>query len=119
MCNDRSMFKTYEPLDSMLYMGNHSNAQVKGKDKIDLVFTSGNILTLKDILHVPDVHKNLVSRSLLNKFSFKLVFKFDKFILSKSDKFIGKGYHTSGMFKFNIKDVLNSSANDVNIVRVA
>ncbi|GJS89502.1 zinc finger, CCHC-type containing protein [Tanacetum coccineum] len=66
VCNDQTMFKTYEPSYSMLYMGNHSTAQVKGKGKIDLVFTSGNILTLNDVLHVPDVRNlssNLISSS--------------------------------------------------------
>ncbi|GKB62597.1 zinc finger, CCHC-type containing protein, partial [Tanacetum coccineum] len=68
VCNDQTMFKTYEPSYSMLYMGNHSTAQVKGKGKIDLVFTSGNILTLNDVLHVPDVRNlssNLISSSSL------------------------------------------------------
>ncbi|GKC96381.1 zinc finger, CCHC-type containing protein [Tanacetum coccineum] len=113
------MFKTYEPSYSMLYMRNHSTTQVKGKGKIDLVFTSGNTLTLNDVLHVLDVHKNLVSRSLLNKFGFKLVFKSDKFILSKGGKFVGKGHHTGGMFKLNIKDVENSSVNDVNMTEIS
>ncbi|GKD06137.1 zinc finger, CCHC-type containing protein [Tanacetum coccineum] len=106
VCNNQTMFKTYEPSYSMLYMGNHSTVQVKGKGKIDLVFTSGNTLTLNDVLHVLDVRKNLVSGSLLNKFGFKLAFESDKFILSKGGKFIGKGYHTGGLFKLNIKDVL-------------
>ncbi|GJY11896.1 zinc finger, CCHC-type containing protein [Tanacetum coccineum] len=117
--NDQTMFKTYEPSYSMLYMGNHSTAQVKGKGKIDLVFTSGNTLTVNDVLHVLDVRKNLVSGSLLNKFGFKLVFKSDKFILSKGGKFVGKGYHTGGMFKLNIKDVVNSSVNDVNMTAIS
>ncbi|GJV48735.1 zinc finger, CCHC-type containing protein [Tanacetum coccineum] len=59
---DRSLLKkinlggwTLEPLDTL-----------KGKGKIDLVFTSGNILTLNDVLHVPDVRNlssNLISSS--------------------------------------------------------
>nr|GEW44786.1 zinc finger, CCHC-type [Tanacetum cinerariifolium] len=118
VCNDQTMFKTYERSYSMLYMGNHSTAQVKGKGKIDLVFTASNTLTLNDVLRVPDVRKNLVSISLLNKFGFKLVFESDKFILFKSGKFVGKGYHTGGMFKLNIKDVVNSSVNDVNMTEI-
>nr|GEU38748.1 zinc finger, CCHC-type [Tanacetum cinerariifolium] len=119
VCNDQAMFKTYEPSESMLYMGNHSTAQVKGNGKIDLIFTYGNTLTLKDVLHALDVRKNLVSGSLLNKFGFKLVVESDKFILSKGGKFVGKGYHTSGMCKLNIKDVVNSSVNDVNMTEVS
>nr|GFB22930.1 hypothetical protein [Tanacetum cinerariifolium] len=79
------------PSDSMLYMGNHSTAQVKGKGKIDLVFTSGNTLTFKNVLHVSYVR----------------------------GKFVGKGYHTGGMFKLNIKDVVNSSVNDVNMTEIS
>ncbi|GJV81291.1 ribonuclease H-like domain-containing protein [Tanacetum coccineum] len=103
VCNDQTMFKTYDSSYSMLYMGNHSTAQVKGKGKIDLVFTSGNTLTLNDVLHVLDVCKNLVSGSLLNK----------------CGKFVGKGHHTGGMFKLNIKDVVNSSVNDVNMTEIS
>ncbi|GKA43533.1 zinc finger, CCHC-type containing protein [Tanacetum coccineum] len=87
--------------------------------KIYLVFTSGNTLTLNDVLYVPDIRKNLVSGSLLNKFGFKLVFESDKSIISKGGKFIGKGYHTGGMFKLNIKDVVNSSVNDVNMTEIS
>nr|GEX39554.1 potassium channel AKT2/3-like [Tanacetum cinerariifolium] len=119
VCNDQTMFKTYEPSDSMLYMGNQSTTQVEGKGKINLVFTSGNTLTLKNVLHVLEVYKKLVSGSLLNKFGFKLVFESDKFILSKGGKFVGKGYHTDGMFKLNIKDVVNSSVNDVNMTEIS
>nr|GEV82108.1 retrovirus-related Pol polyprotein from transposon TNT 1-94 [Tanacetum cinerariifolium] len=115
--SENAMFKTYEPSNAMLYIGNHSTAQVKGKGKIDLMYTSGNTLTLKYVLYVPDNLKNLVSGSMINKFGFKLVFESDKFILSKHGKFACKGYHTNGMFKLNIKDVVNSIVNDVNMTK--
>ncbi|GKC90081.1 hypothetical protein Tco_1150730 [Tanacetum coccineum] len=70
VCKDQTMFKTYEPSYSMLYIGNHSTAQVKGKGKIDLVFSFGNILTLNDVLHVPDVHN--LSSNLINSSSPKV-----------------------------------------------
>ncbi|GJX50098.1 zinc finger, CCHC-type containing protein [Tanacetum coccineum] len=119
VCNEQTMFKTYEPSNSMLYMRNHLTAQVKGKGKINLVFTFSNTLTLKDFLHVHDVRKNLVTGSLLNKFGFKLVFESDKFIISKGGKFVSKGYHVGGIFKLNIKDVVNSSVNDVNMTEIS
>ncbi|KAJ0513064.1 putative RNA-directed DNA polymerase [Helianthus annuus] len=113
VCNNISMFKTYESTNFTIYMGNHATAQVKGKGNIDLVFISGHTLTLKDVLHVPEVRKNLVSASALTKHGFKLMFEGDKFILSKGKKFVGLGLHTDGMFKLSIKDVVNSSVNDV------
>nr|GFB35165.1 uncharacterized protein [Tanacetum cinerariifolium] len=64
-CATTRPWSKHMPSDSMLYMGNHSTAQVKGKGKIDLVFTSGNTLTFKNVLHVSYVRKNLVSGSLL------------------------------------------------------
>ena len=72
-------------------MGNSSTATIKGKGSVELQFTSGKVLTLNDVYYVPEVRKNLVSGSLLNKFGFKLVFEADKFILSKGGIFVGKG----------------------------
>ncbi|XP_077248607.1 uncharacterized protein LOC143888156 [Tasmannia lanceolata] len=107
VCKDRSSFLTYAPVEdgNVLYMGNSSTAEVKGKGKVELEFTSGKILTLTDVYHVPDVRKNLVSGSLLNENGFKLVFESNKFILSKGGTFVGKGYMYEGMFKMNINKV--------------
>ena len=48
---------------------------------MDLEFTYGKIVSLTNVCHVPEVRKNLVTGSLLNKHGFKLVFESDKFIL--------------------------------------
>ena len=45
--------------------------------------TSGKELTLTNVLHVPEIRKNLISGSLLSKNGFKMVFESDKFVLSK------------------------------------
>lgn len=44
--------------------------------------TSGKELTLNYVLYALEIHKNLVSRSLLNKHEFQMVFDSDKVILS-------------------------------------
>ena len=64
---------------------------------------------------LPDVRKNLVSGSLLSKNGFKLVFVSDKFVLSKNEMYVGKGYLSDGLFKQNVltivtKDNLNKVA---------
>ena len=89
-------------------MGNSSTATIKGKGTVDLEFTSGKIVFLTNVCHVPEVRKNLVSGSLLNKHGFNLVFESDKFILSKGGIFVGKGYLYQGMFKLNINKTNNS-----------
>ncbi|KAG8500112.1 hypothetical protein CXB51_004144 [Gossypium anomalum] len=93
VCKDKSMFTKFTQCenDNVLYMENSSTAEIKGKRSIELQFTFGKVLTLNDVYYVPEVRKNLVSESLLNKFGFKLVFEADKFILSKGGIFVGKG----------------------------
>ena len=78
--------------------------------EIDLKFTSGHVVTFTNVLYVPEVRKNLVSCSLLNKFGFKLDFEADKFVLSKGGMFVGKGYQHNGMFKLNVLAINNDNA---------
>ena len=49
--------------------------------------TSSKELTLNDVLHVLSIC-SLVSSSLLSNNGFKLIFKFDKFELSKSGMYV-------------------------------
>nr|GEX71289.1 ATP-dependent DNA helicase PIF1-like [Tanacetum cinerariifolium] len=71
-------------------MGNSSCSKVHGTGNIVLKMTSGKELTLKNVLHVPEIRKNPVSGSLLSKNGFKLVFESDKVVLTKSGMYIGK-----------------------------
>uniref|UniRef100_A0A2N9GX20 CCHC-type domain-containing protein n=1 Tax=Fagus sylvatica TaxID=28930 RepID=A0A2N9GX20_FAGSY len=104
ICSDKNMFSKYNSVEhgEQLFMGNSSTARVEGKGKVILKMTSGKELTLNDVLHVPDIRKNLVSGSLLSKNGFKLVFESDKFILTKSGTYVGKGYLSNGLFKMNV-----------------
>ena len=68
-----------------------------------LKMTSGKKLTLNDVLLMPDIRKNLVSCSLLSKNDFKLVIESNKFVLTKSGLYVGKGYMSTGLFKINIE----------------
>ena len=77
-----------------LYMGNSSASNVEGKGNVLLKFTSGKVVTLTDVLHVPEIRKNLVSGPILSKKGFKLVFESDRFILTKAGMYVGKGYLT-------------------------
>ncbi|PWA92773.1 zinc finger, CCHC-type [Artemisia annua] len=112
VCKDRKWFKTYESLNdgSILHMGNESTALVHGRGCVDLSFSSGKIVTLFNVIHVPDIRKNLVSSSVLNNHGYKQVIESDKFILSKHGVFIGFGYLCNQMFRLNIvTDIVNSA----------
>jgi hypothetical protein len=112
ICKERSLFKTFETMEDgyVLFMGNSTTATVKGKGTVNMEFTSGNVLTLTDVSHVPEIRKNLMSRGLLNKFGFKCVFESDQFVLTKGDIFVGKGYLFEGIFKLNLVNKVNVSA---------
>ena len=51
-------------------MGNSSTSKIEGIGKVVLKMTMGKFLTLKDVLLVTEIQKNLVSGSLLSKNGF-------------------------------------------------
>ena len=119
ICANRSMFSSYTTVGGYekLYMGNLSTSKVEGVGKIALKMSSGKIVTLIKVLHVLDVRKNLVSESLLSKNGFKLVFVYDKFVLSKNEMYVGKSYPSDGLFKLNVMSVVTKD--DLNKVSSA
>ncbi|GJW38161.1 zinc finger, CCHC-type containing protein [Tanacetum coccineum] len=104
VCKDRCCFKTYDSLNdgSILHMGNKSTTLVYGRGCVYFRFSSGKIVLLFNVLHVPNIRKNLVSRCILNNCGYKQVIESNKFILSKHGMFIGFGYLSNQMFMLNI-----------------
>jgi len=83
-------------------MGNSVVSKFEEKGKVILKWTSGKELTLNDVLYVPDICKNVISGSILSKKGFRMVFESDKFVLTKNDMYVGKGYLVNGLFKANV-----------------
>lgn len=77
ICCTKGAFSSFTPNsdEECLFMGNASSSKIEGKGTVTLRFTSGNILSLKDVLYVPNIRKNLVSGSILIKKEFKIVFE--------------------------------------------
>ena len=114
VCADISMFTSYQVArDSSVLMGNGSHASVRGVGTVDLKFTSGKIVQLRNVQHVPTMNKNLVSGSLLCRDGFKLVLESNKVVVSKFGQFIGKGYECGGLFRFSLSDFCNKSVNHI------
>ncbi|XP_075473366.1 uncharacterized protein LOC142504375 [Primulina tabacum] len=116
ICAEKEMFSSYTTVsDRKLFMGNSTTSEVVGIGKVVLKMTSGKEITLLNVLHVPDIRKNLFSGSLLSKAGFKLVFESDKFFITKNGVFVGKGYQENGLFKMNVMNVYRHEAkNKVN-----
>ena len=107
------MFSTFEPINTgeKVFMGNSATSEIKGQGKIVLKMTSRKMLTLMNVLYVPEIRKNLVSGSLLNVHGFKMVFESNKFVLSKSGIYVGKGYMNNGMWKLNVMIIVEQNMN--------
>ena len=104
ICSAKEAFATYTPTeyDEDLFMRNTTTARISGSGKVMLKITSGKVLTLNNVLHVPTIRKNLVSVALLVKNGFKCVLVSDKVVISKNEMFIGKGYLNEGLLKLNV-----------------
>lgn len=100
ICSNKEMFLDYEEVidGESVYLGDARTASVAGKGKVLLKLTSGKSLALHSVLHVPNMRRNLVSGSLLNKAGIKLVFEADKVVLTRNGDFVGKGYCHGGLF---------------------
>ena len=104
------MFKTYTKVvdGEALYMGNYYSIKVLGKGQVELVFTLGNILILGDVYYAPDISKNVFLGPTLNRLGYKLVFEFDRCIISIISVFIGRCYLIRNLFKLCLRQSCDS-----------
>nr|GEY98731.1 Pol polyprotein [Tanacetum cinerariifolium] len=85
-----------------MFMGNGTSSKIKGKGKVILKLTSGKDLVISNVLHVPNITKNLISGPILSNNGFKLVTESDKFVITKSGVYVGKGYLNEGLYKLSV-----------------
>ncbi|KAL4025369.1 hypothetical protein IC575_013758 [Cucumis melo] len=104
VCHDLSLFRKYnEVKDKSILLGDHHTTKVADIGEVELKFTSSKVLVLKEVLHTPEIRKNLVFGYLLNKVGFTQTIGSDLFTLTKNNVFVGKGYATDDMFKLNLE----------------
>lgn len=78
-CSDKDLFVDFSNASDgeHVFMGNSSSSEVLGKGNVFLKLNSGKTLSLKNVLYVPSLRRNLISGALLNKAEVKLVFEGD------------------------------------------
>ena len=104
VCNNKEQFRTYDEffIEQQVLMGNHNKAKIVGNGTIDVKMSSGKMLILTNVFHVPNIKKNFVSANLLCKSGVKSALESDKLILSKNWIFVEKEYATDSMYKLSI-----------------
>ena len=113
ICGNRSAFTSYTTVKEgkeQVFIGDSRSTPVIGKQKVLLKLTSGKVLALSDVLHVSDIHWNLVRISLLGKAGVMILFDSNKIVLTKNDAFVGKGYCNQGLFMLNVFYIINNNA---------
>ena len=113
ICASEKSFSTYTPIEDgeeVVYLGDSRTTNVLGKVKVRLKLTSGKILALSEVLHVPNIRANLVSMALLGKFGIKVSFESDKIVMTKNNIFVGKGYCNQGLFVLIVSETTNASS---------
>nr|GEY75920.1 hypothetical protein [Tanacetum cinerariifolium] len=91
------------------------------KGKVILRLTSGKDFVLSNVLHVPNITKNLISGLILSNKGFKLVIESDKFVITKGGVYVGKGYFDEGLFKLSVvtdDNVINNNNAGTSIASV-
>jgi hypothetical protein len=116
VCADVSLFAFYQVgRTGALLMGNGSCAHVLGAGTVNLKFTSGKTMLLKNVHHVSSIKKNLVSSSMMCRDGYKIILESNKYVVSRHGTFIGKGYDCGGLFRLFLFDVCNKVVNIANI----
>ena len=91
-------------------LGDSSKTKVLRSGEVNLKFTSGRVLTLKNVLYTPSMRKNLMSSLLLDKVGFKQTMESDNYVITRKKLFVGKGYACDRMFKLNVENNKTSTS---------
>ena len=90
-------------------MGDSRTSPMIDKRKIFLKLTSSNVLTLSDVVHVLDIHWNLVLVSPVVKDEWGSLFHSDNIMLTKNNVFVGNNYYNQGLFMLNVSKIINNN----------
>jgi hypothetical protein len=116
VCADVSLFASYQVSRTRaLLMGNGSRVHVLGVGTVNLKFTSGKMVLLTNVQHVPSIKKNLVSSSMMCRDGYKIGLESNKCVVSRHGTFVGKGYDCRGLFRLSLLDVCNKVVNTIDI----
>ncbi|GKB02879.1 putative reverse transcriptase, RNA-dependent DNA polymerase, LTR copia-type gag-polypeptide [Tanacetum coccineum] len=103
VCNSRDMFVDYEPVTGHeVILDNNSHVDVVGFGTVMLPLTTGKVLTLENVFHIPTITKCLISVVKLTDIGFGVSFGGDQCAINKGRNVIGKGYKEDGLYRLSV-----------------
>ncbi|KAJ0489690.1 putative RNA-directed DNA polymerase [Helianthus annuus] len=111
VCNSRDMFVDYHPWTGHeVVLDNNEHVNVEGIGSVVLRFTTGKILTLSNVFHIPAIRKCLMSVGKLTDTGFKILLWSGGAIVEKNNEVVGRGYIEDGLFRLSITKFDNEPA---------
>ncbi|MFS7992519.1 hypothetical protein Hanom_Chr12g01083151 [Helianthus anomalus] len=103
VCNSRDMFVDYQPWTGHeVTLDNNERADVAGIGSVVLQLTTGKVLTLSNVFHIPVIRKCLVSVGKLTDIGFKVTLWSGGATVEKNHEIVGKGFIEDGLFRLSI-----------------
>src|SRR3954468_13356783 len=100
MCPGRDRFRTYQPCDgSIVLMGNDAACKVIGIENIRMRMFDGQVRTLSNVRHVPDMRKNLLSLGALEAQGFRFSGEDGVIKVSRGSMTVLKGERVANLYR--------------------
>ena len=98
MCPRRDWFSSYQEVNGgKLLLGNNMSCNVVGIGTMAINMHDGKTRTLKEVRHVPDLKRNLISLGTLDKSGYNFKAKNGKLTISKGAMVVMKGQKRNGL----------------------
>ncbi|KAK8976345.1 hypothetical protein V6N11_074220 [Hibiscus sabdariffa] len=115
----RDFFTSYILGDfGVLKMGNDGLVSVTGMGDVRLVRNNGTKLTLKNVIHAPDIRLNLISAGKLDDEGLCNIFSDGQWKLTKGSLVVAQGKKSSNLYLMQAstsRDTVNVTVNDISI----
>lgn len=98
----RDFFTEYRTGDfGHVTVGNGMKCDIIGKGDISLKMSNGSQLTLKEVRHIPDLKRNLISAGMLDRDGYHVIFGSNQWKVTKGSSVIAKGQKGESLYTFS------------------
>ncbi|GJX76013.1 hypothetical protein Tco_0322824 [Tanacetum coccineum] len=99
------MFVDYQPATGHeVVLEDDSRVAVAGYGTVKLQLTTGKVLTLERVFHMPAIIKCCISVDLLKRMGFSVDFDDEGCYVKKGDQIVGNGFVEGGLVRLGVID---------------